>query len=309
MKHLAINNPTFENFYKEFDRAMKTKEYSRGLASSYANHLREFLFFIENKGLTTIHQVEPTDIIAFHEYLCTRPKFRKEGGLSDATIKGILFALRLFFDYLLDIGELDSSPARLPKFSITKHKERNILTVEEIKLVYSACQNKKERALISLAYGCGLRRNEIVKLDTSDILLHKGILIVRDSKNHKNRTIPISDGVLRDLKEYMIFERASYFEINQIANPSLFINNRNIRCSGESLNEKLKEIINRTNNPIIMNKEITLHCLRHSIATHLLDNGATIEFVQSFLGHSSIDTAHLYSKRRRQKMSILAQIR
>ena len=78
---------------------------------------------------------------------------------------------------------------------------------------------------------------------------------------------------------------------------------------GQYLLDLLKEIIQRTQNPELLRKEITLHCLRHSIATHLMDNGASIEFIQQLLGHAEIDTAHLYSKRRKQQMNILSQIR
>ena len=309
MQHLPLYNPVFEALYRDFASMIRTKGYSRGINTMYPSCVREFLFFIENKGITTIQQVEATEIIAYHEYLSTRPNQRREGGLSDSMIKSHLFSLRLFFDYLLDIGELDSSPARLPKFTVKRHKERNILTVEEIKQLYASCENMRDIALISVAYGCGLRRNEIYKLDVGDVHLHKGILIVRDSKNHKNRTIPVSDGVLKNLKDYIIYERPKYLQHSKQYENAFFVNERGDRWSGAYMNNRLHKLIERTQNPEIQRKEITLHCLRHSIATHLLDNGATIEFVQQFLGHSDIDTAHIYAKKRKQRMAILSQIR
>ncbi len=309
MKHLPLHNPVFEALYKDFESLIRTKGYSRGQNTMYPSCVREFLFFIENKGITTIQQVEATEIIAYHEYISTRPNQRREGGLSDSMIKSHLFSLRLFFDYLLDNGELDSSPARLPKFTVKRHKERNILTVEEIKQLYAACENQRDKAMISVAYGCGLRRSEIQKLDTGDIHLHKGILIIRDSKNHKNRTIPASDNVLKNLKDYIIYERPKYLQHSKQYEPAFFVNERGEHWSGARMNDRLHELIERTQNPEIQRKEITLHCLRHSIATHLIDNGATIEFVQQFLGHSHIDTAHIYAKKRKQRMAILSQIR
>ncbi|MCX6232930.1 MAG: tyrosine-type recombinase/integrase [Bacteroidetes bacterium] len=308
MKHLPIFNPEFENFYTDFHSFTKTKGYSRGKDSMYPSCVREFLYFIELKQITDIKVVTAKEIIGYYEYLLERPNQKREGGLSDSTIKGHLFSLRLFFDYLLDMDVIDSTPARLPKFVLKKFKERNILSLDEIIQLYEVCETRQDKALLSLAYGCGLRRSEIEKLDTSDLHIQSGVIVIRDSKNHRSRTIPLADNVLRDLKEYILYERMKYINVNKPAQPAFFINNTGLRKKGDKFNIRLKQLIERTKNSEILNKNITLHCLRHSIATHLLDNGATIEFVQHFLGHSQIDTAHIYSKRRMQRMKILSQI-
>ena len=225
-------------------------------------------------------------------------------------IRHHLFSMRLFFDYLLETGEIQSSPARLPKFQIGKANERNICTVEEILQLYAACETKRDKALLSIAYGCGLRRTEIQNLNTTDVLLHKGMLIVREGKGNKSRTVPLSNNVIKDLKEYLIYERAKYFLQNNFEDtPAFFINNTGTRMLGDKLNGRLKELILKTNNAKLIRKEITLHCLRHSIATHLIDKGASIEFVQQLLGHAEIDTAHLYSKRRKQQLKIKSQLK
>lgn len=311
MKHLPIYNINNERLINEFYQYIKTKGYSRAKDGVYSSCVREFLFFIESRHVNDLKQVTATEIIAYHNYLSERPNQRRAGGLSDSMIKNHLFSVRLFFDYLLDTGELDSSPARLPRFTMKKYQERNILTTEEVNQLYDVCQTVQDKALLSVAYGCGLRRSEIEQLDASDVHLSKGILVVRDGKNHKSRTIPLSDRVLNDLKEYIIYERMKYIQAvnNKVSTHALFINARSERKSGAHLNARLKQLIELTQNPELIKKEITLHCLRHSIATHLLDNGATIEFVQQFLGHSQIDTAHLYAKKRKQRMKILSQIR
>jgi integrase/recombinase XerD len=305
MKHLPIHNEQFEQYYKDFAKHIKTKGYSRGNAC-YANQVREFLFFMESLEFSRIQDVKAIEIIAYHDYLKERPNQRREGGLSDSMIKGHLFALRLFFDYLLDMEIIDASPARLPKFQLNNTKEREILTVEEIKILYDQCENKRDIALISLAYGCGLRRGEVYKLNTTDVFLHKGMLVIRDSKFHKSRAIPMSDTVIKNLKEYIIYERPKYFKDGQFdASHAFFINNIGTRMKSDKLNERVKELILKSKNDEMIKKEITLHCLRHSIATHLLDNGAKIEFVQQFLGHSGMDTSHHYAKRRKRQTAIL----
>jgi len=306
MKQLPIYNELFEQLYRDFARFIKTKGYSRGKNTNYANHAREFMFFIESNGIDSIKDVKAKEIIAYHDYLKERPNQRREGGLSDSLIKGQLFALRLFFDYLLDMEIIESSPARLPKFQLNKYKQRNILTVDEVKILYSQCECKRDVAIISLAYGCGLRRSEMFNLNTNDIQLYRGTLTVRDGKGGKSRTIPVSDMMLKNIKDYIIYERPKYILNNMLEeSPAFFINNNGNRMKADKLNERLKELIGKTYNEKIIAKGITLHCLRHSIATHLLDKGATIDFVQNFLGHSDIDTSHIYAKRRKLQTALL----
>ena len=310
MKHLPIYNESFEQLYKEFDLMIKTKNYSRGKSMMYQSCVREFLFFIENTGIVSVQEINAASIISYYEYLRERPNQRREGGLSESMIRHHLYSLRLFFDYLLDTEQITASPARLPKFQIGLYKQRDIATVEEVECIYKACETKRDKAIIAVAYGCGLRRTEIEKLNTNDVLLHKGCLIVRDGKGGKSRTIPLADNVLGKLKEYLIYERHTYFKENhKEITWAFFINNTGRRMKGDKLNGRLKEIIERTHNNELKRKGITLHCLRHSIATHLIDNGADIEFVQQLLGHSEIDTVHLYSKRRRIKTNRQNQIR
>ncbi|MBA3680504.1 MAG: tyrosine-type recombinase/integrase [Bacteroidetes bacterium] len=309
MKHLPIYNQEFERLYKEFDTLIKTKGYGNGKPVSYQSHVREFLFFIENKGFSDIREIKASEVIAYYEYIIQRPNQRREGGLSDSMIRGHLFSLRLFFDYLLETEQIKSSPARLPKFQTGKYKERNMCSLEEIKMLYEACQSKRDKALLGIAYGCGLRRTEIQNLNTNDVNLSKGALVVREGKGNKSRTVPLANNVIKDLREYLVYERAKYFSKNNFeSSPAFFISNKGLRMSGQVLCSDLKEIIKRTGNAELERKEITLHCLRHSIATHLIDKGANIEFVQRLLGHSMIDTAHLYSKRRKQQLKIRTQI-
>lgn len=309
MKNLPINNPEFETWYKEFADFVRFKGYSRGRNTSYGYHVREFLFFIENRGIDDIKKVIAADVIAYYEYLQERPNQTREGGLSDSMIREHLFSLRLFFDYLMDIGLLQASPAHLSKFQIAKSKQRAILTIEEVKQLQAACETKLETALLAIAYGCGLRRNEIELLDTGDVLLSKGLLIVRDGKGGKNRTIPLSNGGVTTLKDYIINERPYLFpEEQRESTTAFFINKMGTRMKGNTLDKTLHEMIERTQNPAILGKNITLHCLRHSIATHLLDNGAEIEFVQEFLGHEEMDTSHLYAKKRKQRVKLYNEI-
>jgi site-specific recombinase XerD len=306
MKHLPIYNERFEKLLLDFKKDVGAKNYARGEMN--CTMVREFLFFLESKGITEIKQVKSAEIISYYEYIRERPNYRREGALSESMIRHHLFSLRLFFDYLLDAGEINSSPARLPKFSFCKSKPRNVPDIEEMKLIYATCESKRDRAIISAAYGCGLRRSEIEKLNLGDVLFKKAQLIVRDGKGGKHRTIPLSDRVIKDLQEYLLYERTRFFSKNS-SQPSaaFFVYDNGERMRGVLFNDRLKYLIQKTKNAALILKQITLHCLRHAFATHLLDNGATIEFVQSLMGHAQLDTVHIYSKKRKQQMAVKNQ--
>lgn len=302
MKSHALNNQEYELLFGEFDRFIRIRGYGNGKPVCYQNNIREFLWFIEKQEVMRINDVKAPQVIAYYEYISSRPNTKRDGKLSSSMIAQHLFTLRIFFDYLIDCGQIENSPARLPKFQLPKYTERNICTLNEIKLLYSNCKNKRDTALLSVAYGCGLRRNEMFLLNTSDVIIHKGILIVRAGKYNKSRTITLSEKVIVDLRNYIVHERAQYFRSNNIeSSQAFFINNKGGRMSGQILNMLLKKLIKRADNPKLQAKNITLHCLRHSIATHLSNNGAPIEFIQQFLGHSEIDTAYLYAKRSRRR--------
>jgi integrase/recombinase XerD len=306
MKHLPLFKPHFETLLEGFEESLRAKGMAG--ANRYGTPVREFLFFIENKAVDNIREVTAMHVVAYYDYLRERPNGRGNGGLSDSSLRNYLFYLRLFFDHLIDIGVLVASPVHLPRFGTVKRNERSVATVEEIKLLYKVAENKRDKVILSLAYGCGLRRTEILRMDTGDISLSQGTLTVRRGKFGKTRTIPMSDGVIRDIREYMIHERTKNLWGERNPSPSLIIDPRGERPQAVWLYNRVKWLVEKSGSETMKRKEISLHCLRHSIATHLIDSGASIEFVRRFLGHVALDTTHIYSKRRKQQKILLEQI-
>lgn len=308
MKHLILHSEELLKIHADFTQMVLAKGFARGKDNGYPNFIREFFFFLEGQGVHSVKKIKAKEVIAYFEYLRERPNQRREGGISDSIIRAQLFALRLLFDHLIDSGVLEGSPVYLPKFTMGNFGSRNIVTLAEIRLLFNACGDKRDRALLSVAYGCGLRRSEIVQLNREDVNLTEGILTVRIGKFGKTRTVPLSDFVIKDLREYVIQERPVLLDYG-IGTQAFFVNNHGGRMKGLAMNTYLKKIIERTGDQKLQQKGITLHCLRHSIATHLLDNGAEMEFVQRLLGHTMIDTTHIYSKRRKQKNIIIQQFK
>ena len=246
------------------------------------NCLQEFLIFTSK----STREITPKDIKNYYQYLQTRPNKRRPGGLSESMINHHIFSLKLFFSYQMEIGFLSQNPISGLSFKRPESKPREFLTLVEIKQVYAVTKTEKERAILALFYGCGLRRNEGEKLDLKDVSFKKQILYVRSGKGGKRRAVPMSHRVRKDLFSYLQNGRGSSME------PALILNRNGQRMRGESFNRTLKELIERTD----IQKVITLHSLRHSIATHLLESGLSIEKVRDFLGHKHLESTQIYTR-------------
>lgn len=269
--------------------------------------ITEFLGWLEQKGIYPVDTVTRIDVGTYFDYLRQRPNLRKPGGLSDRTLQHHQSALQKFFDYLLLSGQVKST-IRLGRKAPSDRIERAAATEEEIHALFEAAENKRDTAILCIAYGCGLRRSEIARLNFMDVNLKDGLLIVREGKFFKRREVVFSEGIIRHLRAYLA-ERPLYLKMAGGVEPAFFISDNGKRMSGSQLNKRIKKMVERTANMELQLKDISLHSLRHSIAEHLLKNGAGMEFVQEFLGHSSIDTTLIYAvkNKRRQHQKLMLQ--
>jgi integrase/recombinase XerD len=225
-------------------------------------------------------------------------------------------SIQQLFTMLLSKNRIKTNPASALKYPYpTKTTERIILDQEEINQLYKTTENWQERALLSLAYGCGLRVSELVAINIDDIKLRQEILIVPRGKGNKRRVVPLSPGVVNDLTNYFFKERdkltigrdyqKACAERSRSNEQSFMLHSRGGRMMKYTYNKNLKRIIDRTGNETIKSKNITIHNLRHSIATHLLEQGVKVEQVREFLGHSQLETTEIYTRVSRQQLQNL----
>ena len=294
---LKSNQIAFRNF-ESFIRARNYKA-----ITNYITPVLEFLNWTEVHGIARINNVSQLDMNKYFGYLTTRSNIRLGGTLSESSIKSHMLALNILFEMLLDSGVIERAFI-FPTFNIGGKQQRNILTIDVVKALLSHCKTPLEKCIINISYGCGLRRSEMVSLNACDVLISKGYLIVRAGKNNKRREVPLTDKITKELKEYIINYRPMLLKESKQLEKAFFINPKGLRMSGDLLNDILKYIIESTGNNEIINKSITLHCLCHSISTHLQEAGAKIEFIRDFLGHIDIDTTLLYMIRRKKKFVI-----
>lgn len=270
---------------QEFNNYLIDIGYRKSTKAMIVNGVKEYLTFInynDNLRLTTTAK----EIKIYHNYLKVRPNKRTDGGLSESYINHQIYSLKVFFEWLVSLEQIEFNPMAELQFKTPSKKPRKVLSIAEIKQLYNATKTHLERAILGLYYGCGLRRSEGIDLQINDIHFSKGMLYVKSGKNNKRRAVPMSKQVKDDLKNYLLLERDNPYITD-------FLLNRNKeKISGNTCNKLLKELLLKTG----LETAISLHNLRHSIATHLLNGGMSLEYVQTFLGHSSIETTQIYTK-------------
>lgn len=273
--------------------------YSKGTVKMLPTLAKEF---IHQQSITDISCVEQGKIKNFHAYLQTRPlKKRKGGALSEMMISHYVYALKTFFSWLEVTGQADYNPISGMKFKRPQQNERQPLTITEVQQLYTAAKTLKEKAVLHLFYSCGLRRSEGEALNTNDLQLRKGLLYVRQGKGAKRRVVPLTASVAADLEQYYLNYRTGSEAITAINTEAFVLNRTGKRMSGDGYNHLLQRLAERAE----IEKEISLHHLRHSIATHLLQGGMSMESVRDFLGHSFLETTQIYAKAKPEQLKSL----
>ena len=303
MKCLPIYNKEYLKLLKDFERAVIAQGYSGG-KDSLPRCLREFLFFLETKKINDIKEVKTSHILEFYEYLIQRPNMNYDGVLSNSGVRGILGSITHFFEYLVEAKVIESTPCALPRLPIVHFRNLQPLSEPEIDILYSAATDKMDRAILDCAYGCGMRRRELSNLNTDDFVFSKMEVAVRKSKNFKSRSIPLTAKIMTSLRDYLANDRPRR-EMYGRPSPAFFLNRSGKRMGTESFNNRFHALVAKTNDKALIAKNPSIHQLRHSITTHMIDRGADPHYVRRFLGHSLLDTTvNIYAKRRQQKAKL-----
>lgn len=265
------------------------KRYSPHTVSAYQNDLLQFSDYIVQTGGRSdgilISQISKKDIRA---YLGSLVKY----GLARRSVSRKLAAVRAFFLYLNKTGILNHNPSltltaprldkRLPQF-LREDEILQVLSAIDIRTHRGA----RDRAILELFYGTGMRLAELTDLDVSHIDLHNGTVRVL-GKGRKERVIPIGRTVAQTIKYYLSKRQDFQPAMDETA---LFLNMRGHRLSPRGVQLLVKQWLSSVSD----RKKLSPHVLRHSFATHLLDRGADLEAVKQLLGHASLSTTQHYT--------------
>jgi len=310
MKKLILKNESFQYIEKSFREWLDILGYAESTVYNLPNHIRELLYYLEQNNINSITQLDNQIIKDHYNNVKLRSNDRKGGALSNGSLNKHLQALYKFTEYLRQSGRM-----LLPKLTIdwetddTKHIET--LTIKEIQQLYKATRlypknikytkpqyffeaiALRDCAMLTVFYGCGLRRNEGYHLTLDDINFDKQILHVRKGKANKERLVPINKTNLKYLQDYIYDGRTLLLKDKRES--ALFINERGSQLTAQSMSIRLKILQQRTEDITLQEKNVRLHVLRHSIATHLLSNGMPLENISRFLGHNSLESTQVYT--------------
>jgi len=287
---------TYDRITLAFKEWLGLIGYSPSTVQHMPRRVQEFFTYLEAQQVTSLQQVEHRHIQGFYQLQKDRASHNSGKPLSNSTVNGYLRNLRLLAQYLQETGQgfLDVDIPNEPKAT----PEKEILTPTEIMQLYNAIDENTtglgDRALLSVYYGCGLRSNEGVQLNVSDILLEKGLLYVRKGKGYKERYVPFVGSQYQDFKNYLNYCRPGLVKDNA-AQEAFLLNSHGRRITYQNALTTLKTLQQRTGNEALQNKQVGLHSLRHSIATHLLQRKMPLEDISQFLGHKSIYSTEVYT--------------
>ncbi len=310
-RNIIVINETYRELAEQFYRYLLRLGYNPKGSRSRYNYLCEFLSWLECQGHSQIENTTPGHITAYYNYISGRPSKKDGGTLNQKTTHSHMRIVRDLFIMLQNEGRIKTNPCSTLKFPYPREEnpERTVLEQQEIKELFEVCETAQERAILSLAYGCGLRVGELVNCNIEDIRLKEKILIVPQGKGNKRRVVPLSSGVAKDLADYYYTEREVLTKGRDYnaKETAFMLHSRGGRMQKGTYNKYLKILLDRTGNEAIKEKCITIHSLRHSIATHLLEQGIPVEQVRMFLGHSQLETTQVYTHISKKQIQNLMQ--
>ncbi len=252
----------------QIKKAMTARGYSSRTIDSYIHYIDDFLDYIDN-------QVDPNNLSQVNDYLSY---LSTELDLSRSTMNVAISAIKFYYKNLFDID----IPQRISRPKKEK-KLPDILNRDEVKRLLSALKNIKSRAILVLAYSSGLRVSEVVSLKVSDLDFTRDSITVKGAKGSKDRITLFSDRAQRTIKTYIKAEQLDYW---------LFPGQKEGKhLTARSAQLHFKYALEKTN----IKKDVSIHSLRHSFATHLLENGTDIRYIQKLLGHKSTKTTEIYT--------------
>jgi len=265
-----IPNSSIISTISQYKRWLRSKRYSASTVKVYSEALSTFLLYFKEKPSS---EISNDDLIAFNnDYILKKQ-------LSATYQNQIVNAIKLFYSVIqnrvIDI-QLIHRPKRAKILP-------NVLSKEEVKMILEAVHNIKHKAMLCLIYSCGLRCGELLNLKFENIDSKRNLLLIRKAKGMKDRITPLSPKILEILREYY-----------KAYTPKIFLFEG--RITGEQYNERsLQKVLKQTLSNTKIKKPVTLHWLRHSYATHLLESGTDLRYIQELLGHSSSRTTEIYT--------------
>ncbi len=252
-----------------FRKWMEQHRYSEQTIRNYLNHLSQFFVYL---GDIDIKEVTTNDVIGFNHDVIIKQK------LSISYQRVVTGAIKLFyshfFDHKMDIDRLDR-PFREKTLPM-------VMSKEEVQQILKCVDNIKHKTMLSTIYSCGLRRGEMLSLKIVDLDRDRNLIRIVQGKGKKDRYVPFSEKLKGMLDEYFLAYKPKTYVFEGLSSG---------QYSARSIAKVLEHAVAKSG----VQKKVTLHTLRHSYATHTLDAGTDLRYIQEILGHSSPKTTMIYT--------------
>jgi len=286
---------SFAALLRAYLEDLRRRRFSEALRAHVKRELPRLFAFLHAKHVRDVRRIDEAHLTRFTRELAWAPSGRG-GRLSLSTRSTYLATLKGFFAFLERRGILLRDPAlglELPKI---KRLPRNVLSEREARRLVNApfpgtTLGRRDRAILELLYGTGIRVGECERLDTTDLDLSSGTLLVRNGKGRKDRIVPLTAYATAALDLYLREDRPEL--VRRASPPALFL----ARGTGRRLMlQTIERLVKVHGQAAGIRGRVTPHALRHACATHLLQGGADVRHVQALLGHKSLNTTARYTK-------------
>ncbi len=275
-----------EKQIKQFlDFLQNEKRVSNNTLQSYSRDIHQFENYLSQNHINYVK----VDNKKINEYLKHLQNLKKK----TSTISRNLASIRSFYQYLIRVKKIKHDPTENIQSPKVEKRVPSVLTAEEVEKLLSQpkdvdLKGTRDKAMLEVAYATGMRVTEIISLNVEDVNLEEGFISCK--AENKQRNIPLGSISIAALKEYI--EEARPIMIKDENETSLFVNVNGKRLTRQGFWKIVKFYKEQAH----IQKDITPHILRHSFATHLLQNGADLKAIQTMLGHSDISSTQVYAQ-------------
>ena len=291
---VSVEHTAFYPYLLRYNEVMEIRNYSRVTLNRRDSDLRRFIGWCDERSLEHPNQITKVILDAYQQHLYY---YRQDNGnpLTPTTRNHYISSIKMFFKWLAQENYLPYNPAseviaprptasRLP-LVLTPHQVEDILQQPSLDTAYGV----RDRAVLEVFYATGIRRLELCRLEMQDVVLAQQLLYVRKGKNGKDRLLPLGERASYWLARYINDARPQL--VIDMREETLFLNDYGERFRDSKLGDRVKRFM--ANAGIVA--EGSCHLLRHAMATHMLENGAELRYIQAMLGHADLKSTQIYT--------------
>lgn len=282
----------------QFMEYLDASNYSKHTITSYSTDTMSLLNFLESEGLGNLQDVTDTLARYYIGYL-------SDNDYSNRSIGRKISSARKLYDFLKENGHVKTNPFKALIIPKQEKKNPRFIYENEIEQLFdsidiSTPKGMRDIAILEVMYGCGIRVSELCSIKMVDVDYSQNLILIH-GKGNKDRFVPIHKKIVEAIKTYESFSRSEFLlRSEEYDQTILFLNYRGTPLTARGVRKILDGIIKNAGESGSMN--ITPHMLRHSFATHLLNNGADLRVVQELLGHSHLSSTQIYTHVSKEKL-------